>query len=364
MKSVYALLLPLLFTACAGKKEQPVTEAEASAYAKSIQASIKAGNKNIINKVLDENLFADEVAKAAGQKSNNSFKIGVKTGLQKQNLSRQIFNSLGQDGTYEFVKQYQKDGSQHLIFRMFGEGGLNYHDFTLAKHDDSVRAKDVYIFLSGENLSKTMGGVVSAMMAADDKASLSLKEQMRMLPEIKSLYLQKRYDEAKKMFNSLPADMQKEKGFQLLNVQIASEMDEATYTQAMNEFQSLYGTDPAVQLALFDNYFLKGDYDRVLKVLDGIDKTVQDPVLDYFRSLVYSKKGDNATAVKYLETLRTKMPDFQPGALELLASYMEQKQIEKANALVASYKANKSFNQGKLATVKALYPDAADRMNW
>ncbi len=361
MKLLYLFLLPLFF-ACSFKKEQPITDAEATAYAKSIEAALKKGDKNIINKVLDQDLFADEVAKAAGEKSNKGLKDGIKTGLQKQNLSRQVFNSLGDDGSYELVKQYQKDGTQHIVFRLFGEGGINYHDFTLAKYGDSIKARDVYLFLSGETLSKTMGGIVTAMMSASEKNNTSLKEQTQMLPEIRSLYQQKNYEEAKRLFDRLPVDMRKEKGFQLMNVQIASAMGKDSYTQAMNEFEKLYGADPTVQLALFDNYFYRGDYDRLLKVIDGLDKAVGDPLLNYYRALVYTKKGDEAKATTYLESLYKAKPGFQPGALELLAHYMEKNEIDKADALTASYKANANFNQPKLEEIKALYPDAAAKM--
>lgn len=363
MKVLYLFLLPLFFS-CSLNKEQPITDAEATAYAKSIDSAVAKGDKNIINKVLDEDLFADEVAKAAGQGSNRGLKDGVKTGLQKQNLSRQVFASLGEDGSYEFVKQYGKDGTQHIVFRLFGEGGLNYHDFTLAKYHDKIKAKDIYIFLSGENLSKTMGGIVTAMMDANDKAAISLKEQSQRLPQIRSLYQQKKFEEAKRLFDGLPPGLRKEKGFQLLNVQITSGMDKDAYTGAMNEFEKLYGDDPTVQLALFDNYFYRGEYDRLLKVLDGLDKAVQDPLLDYYRASVYTKKGDEAAAVRYLEALQKKKPDFGPGALELLAHYMNKNEIKKADDVVAAYKANANLPQSRLADVKALYPDAAEKMKW
>ncbi len=361
MKYLILALLPLLL-ACSMKKEQPITDAEATAYAKQIDAAARRGNRNIINTVLDEDLFADEVAKAAGKSWNSGLKEGVKKGLVTQNFSRQVFESMGEDGTYEFVRQYQKDGVQHIIFRLFGDGWLNYHDFALAKYNDSIRARDIYLYLSGENLSKTMGALVMAMTKADDNNSIDIKQQAQVLPRIRLLQKQKQFEEAKRLLDGLPAEIRKEKAMQLVNVQLAAEMDEATYTAAMNEFEKSYGNDPTVQLALFDNYFLRGDYDRLFTVLDGIDKTVQDPVLDYFRATVYYKKGDKAAAVQRLEALHRKLPDFQPGALELLANYLEQNQIEKANTLAAGYRANKKFNQERLEQVLELYPDAAAQM--
>ena len=67
----FSFLFLLFFLACKPLiKEQPITKAEAIAYAKSIETAIEKGDKNILNRVLDEDLFADEVAKAAGQESN------------------------------------------------------------------------------------------------------------------------------------------------------------------------------------------------------------------------------------------------------------------------------------------------------
>jgi tetratricopeptide (TPR) repeat protein len=358
------LSLVTLLVSCSFKKEQPISDAEALSYAKSIEVAVKKGDKDILNKVLDEDLFADEVVKAAGDVPKRGLKEGIKEGLRKQNLSRQIMNSLGEKGSYEFVRQYQKEGTQHIIFRLFGIGGFNYHDFVLVKYEDKIRAKDFYIFLSGENLSKTMGEVFITMMDADDKASISLKKQIKVLPQIRSLYQQKKFEEAKKIFNRLPGDMRRGKGFQLMNVLIASEMDTETYTEAMDEFERLYGGDPTVQLALFDNYFLRGEYDRDLKILEGLDSVVHDPLLHYYRALVYTKKGDEAAAVKHLEELHSKMPDFQAGALELLAHYMEDAEIEKANNVVAAYKANPNMKQLDLQGIRELYPSVAKKIKW
>lgn len=362
MQRLLFLLLPVLF-ACAGKKEQPITDAEATAYAKRVNAAVKAGDENAIDKMLDADLFAEEVVKAAGDdESTRGLKNGVKEGFQKQGLSRQILGNLGDDGSYEFVRQYQKDGVQHIIFRLFGEGGINYHDFTLVKFDDSIRAKDVYLYLSGENLSKTMGGLVDAMAKADDAGAMKVKDQAKALPEIRMLYQQKRFEDAKRRLDRLPEEMRQGKAMQLMNVLITAELDEGTYSRAMNEFERLYGGDPTVQLALFDNYFIKKDYNRLFKILDGIDKTVQDPVIDYYRAIVYSEKGDMDAAIGRLESVYKRLPSFQPAVLDLIANYLDQGKLEKAEPLVAAYKANKDFNQSKLRETMDLYPDAAAAM--
>jgi len=79
-----------------------------------------------------------------------------------------------------------------------------------------------------------------------------------------------------------------------------------------------------------------------------IDK---DPFLDYYRYLMYTLKQDKVNALKYIEALVKNMPDFQDGVLELILTYREEGQTEKANALIKDYRSRSAFNQRKLEQV-------------
>ena len=357
------IFLLLILTSCA-KKEQPVTKAEAVAYSEKIKALIKNRDAEIFNKILNDELFAGEVVKAAGEEGSRSLKEQVKKTLHNRNLSNELYSSIGKDGLYEFLKQYEKNGHQHLIFRLYGNGGLNYHDYELVKYDDKISAKDLYIYLTGENLSRTMAQMYSATLKQTNGSNTLAGQYSKNLSKLKSLYSKKEFAAAKAIFDKLPSALKKEKTFQLINLQITSEMDNETYTEALKEFEDLFKNDASAQLPLFDYYFLRADYKKSLQVINQIDTTVQDPLLDYYRGLIYTQMKEDKTAVVYLEKLYKNMPYFETGVLELMANYIEMQRYNETNALIASYKKNRSFNQARLSDMQDHYPDVAANVNW
>ncbi len=359
---IYLFLL-LLLTGCA-KKEQPVTKAEAIDYANGITAAVKKHDKDFLDKVLDIDLFSDEVMKVAGDKGDRSLRNGIIKGLKERNISREIFNAMGKDGLYEFLKQYEKEGHQHIIFRLYGENGINYHDFVLAKYGGKISAKDIYIFLSGENLSATMAQIFSSVLQQSDGSNQQMSEYAGNMKRLRVLRAQKNFKAAKAAFDQLPSGLKKEKAFQLIKLQITSELDNDTYIEALNEFENLYGNDASAQFAMFDGYFLSGDFAKALKVLDQVDSLVKDPLLDYFRALVYTQKKDDKTAVAYLEKLYKKMPYFETGTLELMANYIEMQRYPETNMLIADYKKNTSFKQSRLSDLHERYGEADGKIEW
>ena len=47
-----------------------------------------------------------------------------------------------------------KNEEMHLLFRAFGDGGLNYQDITIIKVKDSLRAADIFSYQLGESYAK------------------------------------------------------------------------------------------------------------------------------------------------------------------------------------------------------------------
>lgn len=344
----------LLLIACKSKTLQPITKVEAIAFAEKIEKGINNGNGAVLDSTIDFDMIADEVVKISGNSNKSSLKKGLKQGWEKNKLGVQIVNNLGESGTYEFVREYEKEGHPHIIFRMYSDNGLNYHDFDLIKYNNEVHIKDVFIYLTGENISITMANTLNTAMRDHSETILNLR----------TLFQQKEYATAKKAYESLPPTVQKDKLVQLVYLEIASQLDNETYTKALAGFEKLYGNEPSVQLALLDVYFMNGDYDRAIKAVNEIDATTQDPFLDYYRGLLYNQKGDAAQSTAMLERLYKNKPTFEDGIVELISNYINDKEYKRADTLINTYKHNTSFNQEKLSNLRDLYPDDDSNVNW
>ncbi|HNC39184.1 MAG TPA: hypothetical protein PK492_07445, partial [Chitinophagaceae bacterium] len=86
-------------------------------------------------------------------------------------------------------------------------------------------------------------------------------------------------------------------------------------------------------------------FESVNKLDEMINK---DPFLDYYRYLISNLKKDNTNAKKYLVSFVNNFPDFEDGILELILTYREDGEKEKADSLIKSYKLHSAFDQERL----------------
>ena len=135
----------LIIISCTAK-EEPVTKEEALSMSHVIDSSIRNKKPNYFNSLINEMSFADKIAKVYGTKVTAEMRTGIKTALKQSDFGDKIIRAIQPNGTYQFVKQYEKDKVQHLIFRLYSDDGLNYHDFELSKKDGKLAIADIFIY--------------------------------------------------------------------------------------------------------------------------------------------------------------------------------------------------------------------------
>jgi len=359
-KLVLLLLLPLFLLSCE-EQEQPLTKEEAVALGKRLQTSVENGHSQLFDSLFMNPVFVDRIIKESGEMLGKKYKKALTDALKKRTIGREMLKSMSADDTYEFLRHYEKDQRHHLIFRMYGSSGINYHDIELTKVNDRIGLADMYVYMTGENFSKTLSRVMVLLVdRASEQSEDNALSAAKSVQEIRNLMNRQQYDKALELYTALPADFKKDKAIQLMHISIVSELDEEQYREALTAFEKQYGQDPSAQLSLFDLYFLNEDYEKALKVLDVLETSIQgDPVLNIYRSVLYTRMEQPQKSIQALETLYEAKPDFENGVLELIANYIEVKESKKAETLIGTYRANKKFNQQKLDNLKFLYPDFA-----
>ena len=134
-----------------------------------------------------------------------------------------------------------------------------------------------------------------------------------------------------------------------MHVMICSQLDEATYKNAIDDYLALYPDAPNMHLMLIDTYIMRKEFTKAIASIDKVDKLINtDPFLDYMRALMYNLMEKPAEARIHLEKLYRNMPEFDAGALELIANYIDAGDDGKARALIKEYEANKDYDQSIL----------------
>lgn len=350
----FLLILSFFIASCS--QQTAVTVKEASETAVRIDSFISNKMPAAFGSLFSENAFGERVKKASGEKLPPGFAAAIGKQIRKNNLGGEIINSIRQNGSYEFVKQYEKNKVQHLIFRLFGDDGLNYHDYELIKQRNSVYIADVFVYTTGEELSKSMADIgtsfegASPSHASNEKAATNIQT-------IKLLMAKGEFEQAKKVFERLPENIKKQKLFQVLKLQIYVQLSDEKYEEALTGFENLYASQPNMYLALLDLYYTRQEYDKALKAIDKIDTMInKDPFLDYYRGLTYNLKEDPGGARSCFERLYQYKPGFQQGTLELIVNYLAAGDFDKANPVIDQYRKNTLFNQDMLNANLEAYP--------
>lgn len=362
LQNSIGFILILLLSACSGH-EDPVTKEEAIQFARSIEGSMKRQSAAKFNQALDVEALVERMKKNGNFKLNVGMLKGVAEGLKSGQIGAQLIQSMGEGGSYELVKQYEKDKKQHLVFRLFGgDGKLNYHDLELIKKKEQIKIADMFIYLSGENLSTTLAQTLAMMDDHFDSMSKEDREQIGNIKRIRKLLNEGKHTEADRLYQQFPEVLKKQRMLMIVRIEIASELGDEVYSQAMDEFERAYPDAPNLFLMKIDAHILKKDFNGAMNSINKLDSLIdKDTFLDYYRSLISKLMEDKKGQFFYLDRLVKNKPDFGPGMLELAVFHMDNNETEKAVPIAQKLKANKE-NHAQLEVVYELYPELQKKM--
>jgi len=358
----YCFLLCILFAAACSEPEKPVTKEEAAALGKSLKSNIAHRKSNWLNEVLDIKAFENRIREASNNKLNETMLKGAMKSMESGEFGEQVIKSLGKSGSYELVKQYEKNNHQHLVFRMYNDQ-LNYHDFELIKKGDKIKIADIFIYTTGENLSASLAESLMSMNEQLSAVSKVDPQELQKIQLIKSYIQRKDSEKASELYKTLPGLLRAQKLYKIMYIQIASGLGNEEYLAALNKFQQEYPDAPNMYLLMIDAYFLKKDFPGALRCVNSLDSLInKDPFLDFYRAVIYKQNNEPANALVSLEKLHQYMPDFGTGTLQLINAYLDEKQLDKAVALTETYKKGKNVDEQTLEALYLMYPDYKKKM--
>jgi tetratricopeptide (TPR) repeat protein len=340
-------LVSIFYISCT-PQQQPVTKTEADEVARTIQASVLNKNPEFLNRFLDIDALCGKMAKLSGVRFTAADRQRFAEGIKKRKIGNEILKDFKKGSLFDLVQQYERNGKQHLVFRVYyADGGLNYYDYTLIKKGEKIKAEDMLIYTSGESLSV----IATRVMKDLEKKKYDL-EDISGGSKIRDLVSAGNFEEAYETYQHLTPAVQKQKTFMQLKIEITSSMDDnELYVNTLEEYRGLFPKDTNIPLLMIDAYFLKGKYEKALACVNQLDQMVQgDPFLDYYRGLCFKQMNEIEKYRSTFEKLYRYKPGFQDAAIELISIYLETKEPAKAKEIVAAYRRNLLLDQELLTT--------------
>jgi tetratricopeptide (TPR) repeat protein len=340
MRSLFFFIAAaILFASCgnstpADKPVSTLSKKDYEAFALRLDSNMNAGISTFFAECINfpglmESIAAQRKTKATHDVSMlKEFDTGFRQGIEE--IGIQLTNSIGNGGSYKLLRVYRKDSAYHALYRMSSMSGLNYHDLTLAEVKGKVMINDMFIYLTGENISTTLGRLIDkGVTGKTGNFDESYASEMQSVQEARVLMMQGLYEEAYSIIDGLPDRLRNDKSAQVLKLTIAVQMSDEVYLRTLKEFEAKYPGDPSLSLILIEGFLMKEEYGKALLSINKLDSSVKDPYLDAYRANIYYLMEDVEKAEAYMLKAVSNVKDADVAVYVALAAiYLEQSKYE------------------------------------
>ena len=242
-------------------------------------------------------------------------------------LSGNLLNNLSA-GDYRFLSVEETPEGATAHMRLIPpDGSLNYHRLTIGRNaGQQPVAVDVYVYVTGEPLSHTLGRMVGQLSGGSEADSLAVAQGMQ---RASSALQAGKPATAEAILSALPPRWQKQKSIMQMRIVaangVAAQKLQAgkpignAYRRAVEAFQTTFPKADNLPLLLMDYHFLKQDYPKTAKAVDQLDQQVGgDPYLNLIRANIAIGQNDAEAARGFVETLIKALPDKAPEGYGIL----------------------------------------------
>ncbi|MBC8756822.1 hypothetical protein H2O64_19265 [Kordia sp. YSTF-M3] len=260
------------------------------------------------------------------KKFNSSFKDGFFKGFEAFPLK--IIESMEKDNSYDIVNYYYNDSEQkyHLLFRMFSdEEGLNYHDYQLNYVNEKFLIEDLYIYSTGEYLSETLRQLYLMAIPKQYIDDIDIKRNrianILFILQYKKLLEKQEYKKAFDLLNNLEGDIKNQKIYYTLKIQVASEINDVYYMEAIDELLKKFPDDPSTQLMAVDYHVMLKDYNATMGALNALQEATEDDFIEYVKGNMAWEFEDYEGAEKAYTYIMNEYPNYEMAKISLLYLY-------------------------------------------
>ncbi len=322
-------------------------------FSRHLERAINTGNAKFCDKCID--LDALVAKSAAGLKVSAACIKDFRDGVEERfSFAKVMCDFVQKSGKYKLLRIRRINGRVCALFRLAGEDGLNYHDLLLkTDRKGRVKIEDLYVHMSGEWLSRTFrrGLLPLALLDKSGRPRKGISgpdadyiKNIFTIRRMQQLAAVGKFKDALVVYRALPRSVQRRKGILILRVLWATNVGDKELKSAIEAFVKAYPNDPAVDMHVIDLYFMKKQFDRVLKALNRVEKRVGgDPYLHYYRALIYKEKNQSAECKKWARRAIAEEQDMVEPYSLLLSHSLDEKDFKETSRLLTVFETRLGF---------------------
>jgi uncharacterized protein (TIGR03067 family) len=289
------------------KLGQPVSKAEAEAFAQRIEKATKGGDTHGVNSMIDLEGMLDRVTQGFGISKNErlSFIYGLKVNSRlftdgPQSLGGKFVQNVAEGGSLRSLRVENGENSYRVLCRLVtAKGGLTYNEFILGRDAfGNAVATDVFMFNVGEALSATtLRGILPYLLKSSpdglQRLSPADQEYIRNGDKLREYALRLQageLDEAEKIYQQLPGAIRSEKFLMIARLANARAQDRS---RVLEECLALHRGEPVFALLAMEEAINRADKDAAFEIIAHLEHRVgNDAYLNLMRASACKSVGD------------------------------------------------------------------------
>ncbi|MBI5724982.1 MAG: hypothetical protein HZA50_13560 [Planctomycetes bacterium] len=329
-------------------------------FCRQLEKTLKDGDTTFFGKHFDMDAVLDTALVCYDPKNDihKTFRQNIKLDFGPK-FSLQISALIKAGSDYSFLRAFEREGNTIGLFRLSADDGLNYHEYILARDKDAnIRINDIFIYLSGEPLSKTIRQIWVTILALDEHGKIKpntpdsikeLAEATSHLASIMSLIKTGKNQEALNKIQALPESVRNKKLVLIIRLLAAKSIGDKEYAEAMDTCSKFFGSDPSMNLLLIDHYIFAKQYDKAIDSINRLDAALYgDPYLNLARAGVFVDQGQPTLARETLKKAIMTDPTIVNIYWTLIGIELVEKNFKEVAALLTKLEKELGEGIGKL----------------
>ena len=331
-----------------------ITVAEAEKLSNLLDSSVSNGNPEMLNQLISFPAFIARLKSKSSLIDNMDTLTKIADGYGLFNIGNRVAEIV-KNGSYRLLHGYKKNDELHLLFRAFGDGGLEYQDITLVKVKDEIKAADIFSYQLGEPYSHLFSALIADKEPRDQHMSLTAKEKYAVIFE--TALNHKNYSAARSAFEKLDEQTQNEKHLYLQYMMACQHLDQKLYKKALDHYAELFPDEPTPYLLLTAVYADTKEYNKFGIALDRLDSLLSiDPFLNYFRGNVEMKVGNMMEGRDYYQLAFDYDPGIWQNTQKLVICKVTINELVQANEVINVYKRTPGYRKDLVEILYTDYP--------
>lgn len=353
---VRLILIPAVFLASCSSEPPKVSNEQANAFSIVIENEVRDMKIDFLEKNILLPVLTTKIYEAGKLKSSDGVAREMKKLFSANNYEKNIYDIMGGKGSFKKVKHYEKEGKQHIIYRVSGEGGFTYMDMELDILNGQVGIGDMFLYNSGENLSTSVADLMKKLLSPEHAAITGQIEST--LNSLSKHLKNADYEFAKTAFERLPYDIRQNRLYEMRYLEILSKLGGQEYLDYQQKIENKYADDAGFQLMMIDVYLNQKKFDKAMGAINILDSVInKDPFLEYYRGLILNMKGDPAAAIPHFTKIVATDPQYAEPYPDLIVAYAQEKQLDSARRYFDMYKGLRNSNKEVIGYLQSSYPE-------